>query len=88
MISIVAKENQKIVVDENIKSSITNFNEIILTKEKTPEILGLHFEKENNELILKSSYYIGYVWLESGKSLINIAPKKAKNNRVADRNTK
>ncbi len=84
MISIIAKENQKIVIDEHIKSTISNFNEIILTKEKTPEILGLHFEKDNNELILKSSYYIGYIWLESGKSFINITPKKTKNNRVAD----
>jgi len=84
MISITAKENEKIAIDEKLNSSIPNFNKIILAKEKSPEILGLHFEKENNELVLKSSYFIGYAWLESRKSYINITPKKTKNDRVAD----
>lgn len=84
MISITAKENEKIAIDEKLNSSIPNFNKVILAKEESPEILGLHFEKENNELVLKSSYFIGYAWLESRKSYINITPKKTKNDRVAD----
>ena len=66
------------------KFSIPNFNKVILAKERSPEILGLHFEKENNEIVLKSSYFIGYAWLVSKKLYINITPKKTKNNRIAD----
>jgi|AntAceMinimDraft_17_1070374.scaffolds.fasta_scaffold03624_2 5-methylcytosine-specific restriction endonuclease McrBC regulatory subunit McrC len=84
MISIIAKENEKIEIDENLNSSIPNFNEVILAKKESPEILGLHFEKENDELVLKSSYFVGYAWLESRKSYINITPKKTKNDRIAD----
>lgn len=84
MNSIIAKENEIIEIDERINSSVPNFKEIILSKEEEPEVLGLHFEKENNELVLKSSYFIGYAWLVNRKSYINITPKKANNGKTAD----
>ena len=84
MISIRAKENEIIAIDEKLNSSIPNFKKVILAKEESPDILGLHFEKKNDELVLKSSYFIGYVWLERKKSYISITPKKTKDGRVAD----
>ena len=84
MISITAKEDEVVKIDETITSSFHNLKGIIRSKEKSPEILGFHFEVENAEIILKSSYYIGYVWLIKNKFYINVIPKTTNNGRVAD----
>jgi len=84
MIPINAKENERIVIDEKIKNSISKLNSLFLEKEGSPDILGLHYEKENDEIVLKSSYFIGYVWAEKNKIFINVLPKKTKENKVAD----
>ena len=54
MISIEAKENEKIILNESLRSTIPDFENVILRNENSPEILGLHFEKKSNEVILKS----------------------------------
>lgn len=70
-----AKEHSIVDNDFN-EEMLKEFNQRY--KDEDPKFLGLHQEFDNNEVKLKSHYYIGYRWVDEQKDkYIHIAPKKS-----------
>ncbi len=87
MIIFSAKEHENIKKNET-EIDFGNLNpkikEIILSKEKTPSILGLYIQREDDKIKVKSSYFVGYTWLIENKSFIRILPKQNKGKKQAN----
>ncbi len=76
---VISKE----FTNEQLKLFNKSFNSNKLQDKQ--KYLGLHQEFDNNEIKLKSYYYIGYKWLDKkSEEYIHISPKKSDDGSQAD----
>lgn len=82
MLKTIIKSSEHSDINYDFSSDqLIEFNRLFNQDIPNPKYLGLHQEFDQNELKLKSYYYVGYRWLSENK-YIHIMPKEYNNHKA------
>lgn len=80
MLEMIIKSSEHSEINYNFShKQIIEFNRLFYQTVPSPKYLGIHQEFDQNDLKLKSYYYVGYRWIsETEEKYIYVSPKEYK----------
>src|SRR5574344_966870 len=84
MLEMIIKSSEHSEINYNFAhKQIIEFNRLFNQDVPNPKYLGIHQEFDQNELKLKSYYYVGYRWIsETEDKYIYVSPKEYKKSKA------